>query len=81
MTAEAPPADGGARRPEPGRARRRRVREADDRSSECLVISDGADATDSSTHDAALYTVTRRGGVVGAVATSDAVLAATERAA
>ena len=56
------------------------MREADERGYECLIVSDGADATDPSTHAAAWYTVTVRGGVVGVVATWDAVLAVTKRA-
>ncbi|MDX2165893.1 MAG: isochorismatase family cysteine hydrolase [Deltaproteobacteria bacterium] len=52
------------------------LREADDRGFECLVLSDGCAATEPENHRAALRTVTTEGGVFGAVATADALLAA-----
>lgn len=52
------------------------MREANDRGYECLVLSDCTGATDKSNHDAALEMVTMQGGVFGAVATSDQLLAA-----
>ncbi len=52
------------------------MREANDRGHECLVLSDCTGATDKSNHDAALEMVTMQGGVFGAVATSDQLLAA-----
>ena len=53
------------------------MREANDRGYECLILSDCTGATDASNHTAALHMVTMQGGVFGAVATSDDVLAAT----
>ena len=52
------------------------MREANDRGYECLVLADCTGATEQGNHVAALRMVTMQGGVFGAVATSDAVLAA-----
>ena len=55
------------------------MREANDRGYECLILSDCTGATDPGNHAAALHMVTMQGGVFGCVATSDDVIAATER--
>jgi len=52
------------------------MREANDRGYECLVLSDCTGATDPENHTAALRMVTMQGGVFGAVATSESLLAA-----
>ena len=51
------------------------MREANDLGYECLVLSDCTGATDPGNHQAALNMVTMQGGVFGAVATSEALLA------
>jgi len=53
------------------------MREANDRGYECLILSDCTGATEASNHLAALHMVTMQGGVFGAVAESDDVIAAT----
>ncbi|SAY48972.1 biuret amidohydrolase [Komagataeibacter rhaeticus] len=54
------------------------MREANDRGLECLILSDCCGATDRGNHEAALKMVTMQGGVFGAVASSDDLLAALE---
>ncbi|KID32455.1 nicotinamidase-like amidase [Prauserella sp. Am3] len=51
------------------------MREANDRGYECLVLSDCTGATERKHHEAALSMVTMQGGIFGAVATSDELLA------
>ncbi|WP_063041204.1 biuret amidohydrolase [Nocardia grenadensis] len=52
------------------------MREANDRGYECLILSDCTGATERRHHEAALSMVTMQGGIFGAVATSDQLLAA-----
>lgn len=52
------------------------MREANDRGYECVIVSDACAATDRGNHEAALRMVTMQGGVFGAVADTNAVLAA-----
>jgi nicotinamidase-related amidase len=51
------------------------MREANDLGYECLVLSDCTGATDPGNHEAALKMVTMQGGVFGAVASSEDLLA------
>lgn len=51
------------------------LRDANDRGYECLIVSDCTGATDYDNHLAALKMVTMQGGVFGAVADSNAILA------
>ena len=51
------------------------MRSANDRGYECLLLSDCTGATDVGNYEAALKMVTMQGGVFGAVATSEALLA------
>jgi nicotinamidase-related amidase len=52
------------------------MRDANDRGYECLLLSDCTGATDRGNYEAALKMVTMQGGVFGAVASSESLLAA-----
>jgi nicotinamidase-related amidase len=54
------------------------MREANDRGFECLLLTDCTGATDVGNYRAALEMVTMQGGVFGAIASSEALLAAIE---
>jgi len=56
------------------------LREANDRYFECLLIEDACASGDAYAHAAAVHMVTVEGGIFGAVASSDAVVAALRRA-
>jgi biuret amidohydrolase len=56
------------------------LREANDRNFQCLLIEDACASGDAYAHAAAVHMVTVEGGIFGAVATADAVVAALRRA-
>ena len=51
------------------------LREANDRGFECLLIEDACASGDAYAHAAAVHMVTVEGGIFGAVANADAVVA------
>ncbi|CAN5300293.1 cysteine hydrolase [soil metagenome] len=51
------------------------MRDANDRGYECLLLSDCTGATDPGNYEAALHMIKMQGGVFGAVATSEALMA------